>query len=490
MKKINIIGGLIGVWLLISCNSWLDLKPYGEVEQDKMFEEEQGFIQTLTGSYLLLTDPSAYGRELTVGFPDEIVRYWKKRSEFYEFDYSDAEVVGRLDATWLQMYKAIANTNLVLQNLVGKDPADFEYYNLIKGEALGLRAYLHLDLLRLYGPVLKEGGMEEKAIPYHEEFSNQTVRLMTAGEVVSRIQRDLDSAYVLLADDPIKLYGRDEDKDREDWEEITAPEVKGLAFSYRGCRMNYYAVCATLARLYMLKEDYANALKYAGEILTDGKELFTLVKRSDMSGGSKDVMFERELIWSLYDQKTETHLSAVMKKVDFTFDSYFNDYVYTDVRCYGSEEDYRWNYWFEYSKTTPAFWYLNKYTRTYSTADQSDQTPFKTVVPMIRLSEVYYMAAEACLKTDPAEAFRLLNEVRMSRNISELPETLKNDAGELFNQMIYEYQKDFWGEGKLFYLYKRLFLDIDTRDESVKASRNIYKLPVPEDEIEFGDNNQ
>ena len=109
---------------------------------------------------------------------------------------------------------------------------------------------------------------------------------------------------------------------------------------------------------------------------------------------------------------------------------------------------------------------------------------------MIRLSEVYYMAAEACLKTDPAEAFRLLNEVRMSRNISELPETLKNDAGELFNQMIYEYQKDFWGEGKLFYLYKRLFLDIDTRDESVKASRNIYKLPVPEDEIEFGDNNQ
>lgn len=56
--------------------------------------------------------------------------------------------------------------------------------------------------------------------------------------------------------------------------------------------------------------------------------------------------------------------------------------------------------------------------------------------------------------------------------------------------MIYEYQKDFWGEGKLFYLYKRLFLDIDTRDESVKASRDIYKLPVPEDEIEFGDNNQ
>ncbi len=490
MKKMNIIIGLVCIWMLTSCNSWLDLKPYGEVEQDKMFEEEQGFLQTLSGSYLLLTDPSAYGRELTVGFPDEIVRYWKKRSEFYEFDYTNAAVVGRLDATWLQMYKAIANTNLVLQNLAGKDPADFEYYNLIKGEALGLRAYLHLDLLRLYGPVLTEGGMEQKAIPYHEEFSNQTVKLMTAREVLSRIQRDLDTAYVLLADDPVKIYGRDEAKDLEDYEEVTAPEVKGLAFSYRGCRMNYYAVCATLARVYLLKEDYTNALKYANEILVDGEDLFTLVDRWDMSGSSKDLMFERELIWSLYDQKTEDHLSSVLRKGDFTLDSYFNDYVYTDARSYGSEEDHRWYHWFEYSKTTPAYWYLNKYTRTYSTADQSDQTPWRTVVPMIRLSEVYYMAAEAWLKTNPAEAFRLLNEVRISRNISELPDNLENNAGELFNQLIYEYQKDFWGEGKLFYLYKRLFLDITTQNGAVKASRAIYELPVPKDEIEFGDNNQ
>ena len=71
--------------MLVSCNSWLDLKPYGEVEQDKMFEDEQGFLQTLSGSYLLLTDQAAYGQELTIGFPEEIVHYWRKRSEFYEW---------------------------------------------------------------------------------------------------------------------------------------------------------------------------------------------------------------------------------------------------------------------------------------------------------------------------------------------------------------------------------------------------------------------
>jgi len=476
--------------LFASCDSWLDLKPYGEVEQDKMFEEEQGFIQTLSGSYLLLTDPAAYGRELTIGFPDEIVHYWKKRSEFYNFDYTNSEVVSRLDATWLQMYKAIANTNLVLQNLEGKNPEDFDYYNLIKGEALGLRAYLHLDLLRLFGPVLKEGGMDKKAIPYHEAFSNQTVKLMTASEVMSRIQRDLDSAYVLLADDPIKVYGRDEYKWLESWESVAAPEVKGLAFSYRGCRMNYYAVCATLARFYMLKEDYEKALKYANEVIVDGEEIFSLVTRDDLSGSESDadLMFESELIWQLYDSDTQDHLVKEVKY--YTVDEHYNDYIYTDRRSYGSEEDHRYYYWFEYFNGTPAFWYLNKYSRIYSSADKSDITPWRTAVPMIRLSEMYYIAAEANLKTNPEESYRLLNVVRKSRNIaSSLPSSMQSDANKLRDQILYEYQKDFWGEGKLFYFYKRLFSDIDTREEHFAASREIYELPIPSDEMEFGDNN-
>ena len=485
MMKIYAICSLC-LLMLVGCDSWLDVKPYGEVEEDKMFEAEEGFLQTLSGSYLLLTDPEAYGRELTVGFPEEIVRYWNKRSEFYVFDYANAEVVARLDATWLKMYEAIANTNLLLQNLDGKEVADFEHYNLIKGEALGLRAYLHLDLLRLYGPVLKKSGLDQKAIPYHEEFSNQTVKLMTASEVITRVQRDLDSAYVLLADDPIKIYGRDESKYAEEWDEALAPEVKGLAFSYRGCRMNYYAVCATLARLHLLKGELAKALEYANEVIVDGKEIFELADWVDMDEG--DYMFERELIWSLYDQNTQEHLASKLKSYDYALDGYYNDYVYVDGRSYGSEEDVRYTYWFEYSKTTPAFWYLCKYQRSYSSSDQSDVTPWRTMVPMIRLSELYYIAAEANLETNPAESYRLLNAVRYSRNLPELPSTMESNADQLRDQILYEYRKEFWGEGKLFYFYKRLFLDIQTREETIAAKEEIYKLPIPRDEIEFGDN--
>jgi len=488
MKKINIIGCLLCGMFLLSCNSWLDLKPYGEVEADKMFEDEQGFIQTLTGSYLLMTDPSAYGYELTAGFPDEIVHYWKKRSEFWHFDYENIDVKSRLDETWEQMYKAIANTNLVLDHLKGKTPEDLEYYNLVRGEALGLRAYLHLDLLRLYGPVLKEAGTDTRSIPYHETFSNQIVRMMPVNEVLSRIQRDLDSAYVLLKDDPIKIYGRDETK--EEFAEPEAPQIKGLAFSFRGCRMNYYAVCATLARLYVLKGDYPNALKYANEVIEDGKDIFEFVWRDDIAwSDERDRMFERELIWALYDSKTDKHLAKKVSAADHALDNPFQEYVYQDMRAYGSEEDYRTNYWFTKTNGNPRYWYLCKYERQFAPGGEVDETPWKTIVPMIRLSEMYYIAAEANLETDPAESYRLLNQVREARNLPALPSSLENDAEELRNQLIYECQKEYWGEGKLFYFNKRLFLNILTREENIPATRAIYELPVPVDEIEFGDNN-
>ena len=488
MRKISLVCCVVCGMLFASCNDWLDLKPYGEVEADKMFETEQGYLQTLAGSYLLLTDPSAYGYELTAGFPDEIVHYWKKQSEFYEFDYTNMDVEGRLNATWAKMYEAIANTNLLLGYLENADPNDIEHYNWIKGESLGLRAYLHLDLLRLYGPVLQGDGMQQKSIPYHEEFSNQIVQLMTAEEVISRIQRDLDSAYVLLADDPIKVNGRDQAKDEFNGDDdVETERIPGFAVTYRGSHMNYYAVCATLARLYQLKGDQQNALKYAMEVIDGGKDVFEFVRREDLAEGEPDRMFERELIWSVYDMQIKAHLADELKSSEH--DDLFMEYVYEDARSYGSEEDYRENYWITEYPSSPSFWYVSKYDREFSLQDQSDITVYRSAIPMIRLTEMYYIAAEANLETNPAETYRLLNAVRESRNISALPTSIEQDANTLREQLIYECQKEYWGEGKLFYFNKRLFLNIQTREENIPASEAIYELPIPDDEIEFGDNN-
>ena len=53
------------------------------------------------------------------------------------------------------------------------------YYEIMKGEALGLRAFLHFDLLRMFGPVF---AMEPqgKAIPYRTVFSNEPTPVLPA----------------------------------------------------------------------------------------------------------------------------------------------------------------------------------------------------------------------------------------------------------------------------------------------------------------------
>ncbi len=476
MKNI-IYKSIIGMSILLfpSCNDWLDIKPVEQVDAEEMFEDERGFKQTLNGCYLTLSGTEAYGRELTAGFPDEIVHYWNEQSEFYDFNYADVAVVNTLDGVWNTLYTAIANVNLLLGNL-SPDATTFSHYNLIRGEALGLRAYIHLDLLRLFGPVL-DGDFEQTSIPYREEFSNNLVQRMSAKEVLLKIERDLLEAYSLLKDDPIKEYGRRNTS--------VDTEVEGLAFDFRGLRMNYYAVCATLARMYLLKADYVNALKYASEVI-DAKDIFQLLQRNDIvvPQTEKDLMFEREVIWTLYEQNTEMNLSNRFTQETYTFPEEMWTYVYVNGNSYGSLEDYRQSNW----KIKPYYQYtLGKYVRQKDTTGE-DVSVWTTGVPMIRLTEMYYIAAECQLQTNPAEAYRLLNEVRVSRNLSVLPEYLQMDVEALLNQIVYESRKDFWGEGKLFYLYKRLNKGIELPDRTIPASKDLFELPIPQDELEYGGN--
>jgi hypothetical protein len=458
---------------LVSCNDWLDITPLGQVDEEKMFEDERGFHETLAGTYSLLTSPAAYGLELTAGFPDEITRYWNERSAFYNFKYDDAAVVGRLSATWNKMYEAIANLNLLLDHARTRDSLTLPRYNLIVGEAKGLRAYLHLDLLRLFGPVLP-AGLDQPSIPYRDEFSNDITRQMTAREVISRIETDLVEARRLLRDDPIKVNGRDKTDILTN--ENTA-EAKAYAYFFRGSRMNYYAACATLARLYLLTGNKADALARAREVI-DASAIFQpgLI--------NQDAMAQSELVWSLYDAEISTHLGGTSFNFEYTINEAFRAFVYDGG--YGIVDDYRRNWWWTRTGTTPAVEYLSKYNRVMDGTE--DVTKWKKVIGMIRLSEMYHIAAEANLGTDNAEARRLLQAARAARNLSTspLPETLT--AAELLDQIVLEQLKEFWGEGKLFYTYKRLSRDIIIRQNTIPFSRAIFELPVPREEIEYGNN--
>ncbi len=138
-------------------------------------------------------------------------------------------------------------------------------------------------------------------------------------------------------------------------------------------------------------------------------------------------------------------------------------------------QDWRHTYHWTYSGSDP---YLSKFW-------QYENGTYKNFMPVLRWSEMYYIAAEASLNTDSRQAVRYLNTVRNNRYLDFDPLDENLPVTQIQNEIYKEYRKELVGEGQLFYYYKRLnFASIP--GSAVSGSDDIYVLPMPENEVEFG----
>jgi starch-binding outer membrane protein, SusD/RagB family len=103
-------------------------------------------------------------------------------------------------------------------------------------------------------------------------------------------------------------------------------------------------------------------------------------------------------------------------------------------------------------------------------------------MPVMRVSEMYYIAAECLRASDVEASIEYLNIVRRARNVlTDLPATL-TDA-QFQDELFKEYRKEFYLEGQLFFFYKRLNLP---KIGAATADNSIYVLPLPDNEVEYG----
>ncbi|MDD4639528.1 MAG: RagB/SusD family nutrient uptake outer membrane protein, partial [Bacteroidales bacterium] len=174
---------------LFSCNKWLDISPKTEVKESENFTNEQGYKDALTGVYLLLTKSSLYGRDLSYGMVDVLGRQYtsiQSSSSYYylsSYDYTNQTSINIIDAVWSNAYNAIANLNVLISHIDSEDPTLFTATNrdLIRGEAYGLRAFIHFDLLRLFGPSVINGA-DEPAIPYVKTVGKDLTQFSTVNQ--------------------------------------------------------------------------------------------------------------------------------------------------------------------------------------------------------------------------------------------------------------------------------------------------------------------
>lgn len=465
--------GALFLFVTGGCSDYFDVRPKSQVLADELFSTEEGFSDQLTGVYKRLASTSLYGQEMTFGLAEALTQNYDLAtgSEYYEaglYNYENTAVKNKITTVWSQMYSAIANLNIMLE-YIDKNPAMFsgDNYRIYKGEALGLRAFLHLDLLRMFAPSYASNA-QAPAIPYVMTYSTAVTPQSTVDKVLDYVIADAREALGLLETDPLFLADSLE------------------AYTYRNdrsYRFNYYAVAATLARAYQWKggaDNLAQALVYARKVIEEKK--FSWVHYTSITSSNayeRDLLFASELLFRLNVLDMDDIIGPYFKEqTDKTkklspSEEMWDDIYEVSTKAYG--QDWRHIYHWTYSGSDP---YLSKFW-------QYENGTYKNFMPVLRWSEMYYIAAEASLNTDSRQAVRYLNTVRNNRYLDFDPLDENLPVTQIQNEIYKEYRKELVGEGQLFYYYKRLnFASIP--GSAVSGSDDIYVLPMPENEVEFG----
>lgn len=487
--------------LMTSCNDFLDITSETEFTETDLFSDEGGYRDALVGSYLLMGDRQLYGAYLTWMVPELLAQQYSNRDgagnylRIQNVKYTDSPLASLTPAIWNAGYNMIANINNLIEHEAenGSVMTALED-SLVMGECYGLRAYMHFDLLRMYGKgnIAARGIAGETSLPYVKSFSKLVTPSSTYNEYFDFLLEDLDKSIALLACDPI-LGKRD--------------SLYYLPVAHNGfietnpverkTRMNYYAAKALKARVLMwqgtdaARQEAAQlALDVINSSLASGATKWA--EEANMLGSganTNDNSFYNEHIFSLYIENYTTlksqlavfHISQIA-----TFDEIYLDgprvkKIY-ETEIYG-ESDWRKTKGLEQSYADIDRFAINK-NRLGALLGVDNYT---SRVPLIRLSEMCYIAAEVLADSNPRQAISLLNTVRNHRNLGvefNLSDNLS--AAEIKAEIKKEYLKEFLTEGQLFYYYKRLG-DTDVIDwVGAPWTDDQFVFPLPDSEITNG----
>lgn len=485
---------LLALILLGGCSDWLDVNPVTEIRESKLYSTEEGYKEAVNGVYILLGEKELYGKTVSMYIPEMIAHTWtiptesKDPTAYYlsKFDYANSNVESTIDGMWSNYYTAIAQVNDILQNIEGAT-VSFSNGNkeLIEGECYGLRAFLHLDLLRLFGPIPDKATGSTKCIPYVTEFTTDATKLTssTYNDVVKDIESDLNKSEELLAtSDPAVKTSSCLDVSSSN----VSPLVSDSWQYYRQLRFNYFAALATKARFYYWTGQKEKAVDYAEKVVaaTDksGNKEFSLCDEAYFAAHSNaNLNMKMEHIFGVYN-------SNFINDVYTPYYANYNHIFTQDPKfvgtCYESSlypDDIRnkgTRYWAEKEDADV----MGKSIHYYKYA--SNGSPYgRYTVPCIRLSEMYFIIFEDASITDMTSYFKTW---RLSRGLDSSIDNTLTTSSAVLNRMEKEWRKEFMGEGQMFYFYKKhAYATLNWPTSITLPSLNSYIIPIPKSQTSF-----
>lgn len=474
MKKINILWiGLI-VLSLTSCKKFLDVKPTNSIESDNAIQTPSEAQVMINGLMRYMTNSDYYGRNFMLygdakGGDYLVFSAGRGQDGLYTFNHAAAS--GSYSGYWAQLYFNILQANNLLSNIQKLEAAGKTGFNSYKGQALTARALMYFDLVRIYGKNYNDD-KSSFGVPNILEplsFGAQPLRA-TVADNYTQILKDLKTAEPLLNKTVDKGY------------------------------INYYANMAIQARVYLYMNDMPNAL-IAAEKVINASNLYKLYTPDNWLESWKNTfgtesIFELGIVANEGDLGTGS-LGIYTRRKGHGGSSVLGYFLLSDYylnRLKEDPTDVRWGVIDTDESSTaakPRKGSLYKYSGSITlSGDKNTNNSTAVNIKVIRLSEIYLIAAEAALGTDKGKAATYLNEIR-KRARGLAPATAANVS---IDMILDERSKELVGEGHRFFDMMRLNRTIEYNDDFAPITvshrpktidRTFYKtrLPISQGEL-------
>lgn len=492
MNKIKILFIAVGILTLSACNRWLDVNPSDELVDSELFSRAEGFRHSLNGIYGQMTSENLYGRNLSWGMNSALGQEYDNGKmsgdQYIAHDFDQQHQMSRsiMENIWTTAYNSIANCNKLLQDIEKLPDTDFaegrSERNMIIGEALGMRALLHFELLRLYAPSPKQG-MEIRAIPYVKHYPAKANPVQTVKQVVEQITTDLLAAQSLVAENDTLTNVR-----------IMSGGLYtlmagfgfippgGRFFTHRMHRMNYVAIHGLLARVHLYAGNRDQAKQHAKYVYDnygpDGRlKWWNFTPEMNTFGDGRFHKLANDILLAFYnvDLIADNQLKGIS-----------NYRLTPDVNRWfsASERDFRATLIRHIPSTSPIQngdvndkWAESKVANAVEALHQN------FIIPVLRMSEVYYIYSE-CLFLDgeTTEALHVLNRVRNSRGMLSVFSQTAESA--YYQELLNEYHREFLSEGQTVFAYKRLVRPLLRGTQLIPMDQR-FVLAIPDREQIF-----
>lgn len=474
MKKLQISTLVILSLLLGSCGKdFLNVKPSNSTESGQTINTLNDAKVMVNGLMRTLVRSTYYGRNFMIygdakGGDITIPSQGRGLDAMYVFNHSVN--TNNYSSFWSDIYNSILQANNIITGIQKLEDAgstiDFKTY---KGQALTLRALMHYDLVRLYGKSYTQDKASFGVPVVTEVLSASSLPLRNSvEETYTQILKDLKDGLPLL------------------------PKTKSNGF------INYWGNKAIQARVYLTMGNYDEAFAAAEEIITSAGSTYSLYSNAEWVG-SWATQFGKESIFELIMAKDQGELGSgslgfyYLRSKDNNALGNFIASDYFLARLNQDPTDVRWGIMTNDEISTTRKGACYKYVGSVAkTGDGKD--PYTAVnIKVIRLSEIYLIAAEAALKKsspDAAKAATYLNAIR-KRAPALSPVTAANVTEQ---NILDEKSKEFICEGQRFFDMIRANKSITFNDEIVGVTmshrpktidRTFFKtiLPIAQTDI-------